>query len=147
MIFVIIISPPQKNTEIHFLKIDVEGFEEEVLLGFDLNKYRPWIIAIEAIDPSTRTPSEEKWEAYLLENMYFLAYQYGLNRYYVREESRDLSSKFISVEELCEIYELYTIRKWSVERKNIYFLVGQIVLSPAKLFYVLYKKVADTFRR
>src|ERR1700686_2823148 len=33
---------------IHFLKIDVEGAEKLVLDGLDLEKFRPWIILVEA---------------------------------------------------------------------------------------------------
>ena len=36
---------------IHFLKIDVEGWEGEVLKGMDFNIYRPWIICIESYEP------------------------------------------------------------------------------------------------
>ena len=41
---------------IHFLKIDVEGAEAEVLEGLNLERIRPWIIVIEANEPnSTRS--------------------------------------------------------------------------------------------
>ena len=33
---------------IHFLKVDVEGAEREVLEGLSLQRYRPWILVIEA---------------------------------------------------------------------------------------------------
>ncbi len=39
------------DTEIDFLKIDVEGGEKNVLLGADYKKYRPRIILIEATIP------------------------------------------------------------------------------------------------
>ena len=35
--------------EIHFLKIDVEGFEYAVLEGMDFSTYRPWIVLVEAV--------------------------------------------------------------------------------------------------
>ena len=34
---------------IHFCKIDVEGAEKNVLLGYDCNRYRPNIFMIESI--------------------------------------------------------------------------------------------------
>ena len=36
---------------IHFLKIDVEGAERQVLEGFSLDRWRPWIIVAEATKP------------------------------------------------------------------------------------------------
>ena len=36
-----------KNTEIHFLSIDVEGFDYEVLLSNNFKKYRPKMILVE----------------------------------------------------------------------------------------------------
>lgn len=33
--------------DIHFLKIDVEGFEYEVVIGNDWKRFRPWVICIE----------------------------------------------------------------------------------------------------
>jgi FkbM family methyltransferase len=32
----------------HFLKIDVEGFEDQVLAGMDFRRWRPWIVLIES---------------------------------------------------------------------------------------------------
>ena len=37
--------------EVHFLKIDVEGYEPQVLSGMTLTRFRPWIILIEATEP------------------------------------------------------------------------------------------------
>jgi len=39
-----------KDKKINFLSIDVEGFEMNVLNGFDINKYKPELIIIEFID-------------------------------------------------------------------------------------------------
>src|SRR5947207_7902459 len=50
---------------IDFLKIDVEGWEHEVLCGLDLEKYRPTVILLEATLPRQRIESSSEWE-YLL---------------------------------------------------------------------------------
>ena len=34
--------------EVHFLKIDCEGAEADVINSFDLGRYRPWVIVVEA---------------------------------------------------------------------------------------------------
>lgn len=60
--------------ETHFLKVDVEGFEKQVLLGADFIKFRPWIIVMESTIPNTDIPCYEKWEYILLENGYTMAF-------------------------------------------------------------------------
>lgn len=79
---------------IHFLKIDVEGSEEDVIKGLDFTKIRPWIILVEAIEPNSITPSFQKWEHYLLENGYMLVYFDGVNRYYLCQSHRELRDAF-----------------------------------------------------
>jgi len=78
--------------DIHFLKIDVEGFELEVVRGADFEKWRPWILVIEATLPNSQEPSYETWESILFMHRYSFAYFDGLNRYYVAEEHKDLLS-------------------------------------------------------
>jgi Methyltransferase FkbM domain len=51
--------------EVHFLKIDLEGYERQVLSGMDLTNFRPWIILIEATQPLTSTATCELWEQWL----------------------------------------------------------------------------------
>ena len=41
-----------KNYEIDYVSIDVEGYELNVLKGFNLKKYRPKAVSIELIDPN-----------------------------------------------------------------------------------------------
>lgn len=91
---------------IHFCKIDVEGFERDVLLGMNFNKYRPCIIVVEATEPGTFIPSHEKWEHILLDNNYRLAYAHGINRYYTDKLS-DCGDMFIGVDKLLEKYDVY----------------------------------------
>ncbi|MDE2581542.1 MAG: FkbM family methyltransferase, partial [Rhodospirillales bacterium] len=80
--------------EIHFLKIDVEGAEKDVLLGLDLMRWRPWIIVVEAMAPMAQHPTHQEWEALILSGRYRFAYADGLNRYYIAEEHAELSGAF-----------------------------------------------------
>ena len=80
--------------EIHFLKIDVEGAERDVLLGLDLKRWRPWIIVIEAMVPMAQQPNHHAWEPLVVCCRYRFAYAGGLNRYYIAEEHADLSASF-----------------------------------------------------
>jgi FkbM family methyltransferase len=76
--------------EIHFLKIDVEGFEGEVLRGMDFARWRPWVLVIEATLPNSRTLNHETWEHMVTGQRYRYAWFDGLNRYYVAEEHAEL---------------------------------------------------------
>lgn len=80
--------------EIHFLKIDVEGFEGEVLRGMDFTRWRPWVLVIEATLPNSRVTNHETWEALVTGRGYRYAWFDGLNRYYVAEEHADLLQHF-----------------------------------------------------
>jgi len=75
---------------VHWLKIDVEGFEEQVLRGWDSTALRPWIIVIEATVPMSPELRCEGAERLILEGGYRFAYFDGLNRYYVANEHAEL---------------------------------------------------------
>ena len=72
-----------KVPEINFLKIDVEYFEREVILGNDWGNYRPIVVVVEADNVSS-------WENILLGNGYIFCQFDGLNRYYLRRENKEL---------------------------------------------------------
>jgi FkbM family methyltransferase len=80
--------------EIHFLKIDVEGAEKQVLLGMDFKKWRPWLIIIEATAPMSQETLHQSWEFLLTDSDYEFVYFDGLNRYYVAQEHAELKPAF-----------------------------------------------------
>jgi len=75
---------------VHWLKIDVEGLEEQVLRGWDSTVLRPWIIVIEATVPMSPELRYEGAEKLILTAGYRFAYFDGLNRYYVANEHAEL---------------------------------------------------------
>ncbi|WP_417252343.1 FkbM family methyltransferase [Castellaniella sp.] len=81
------------TNDIHFLKIDVEGFEGEVLKGMDFQRFRPWIVLIEATLPNSQRESIE-WEPMIVGAGYHKVYFDGLNCYYVADEHADLANAF-----------------------------------------------------
>jgi FkbM family methyltransferase len=76
--------------EIHFLKVDVEAHEKEVLSGIDFQQYRPWLVVMEATLPNTEIPTQDDWEEILITNDYSFFIQQSVNRYYLAGEKRDL---------------------------------------------------------
>ena len=76
-----------KPKHIHFIKIDVEGYEYEVIEGYDWKKIRPELICIEANHIS------KDWRPLLKKQRYHAVFFDGVNDYYLAEESlhrRDL---------------------------------------------------------
>lgn len=76
--------------EIHWLKIDVEGFERQVLLSWQTSRQRPWIVVIEATWPKTQISTHDQWEGLIVNKGYEFAYEDGLNRYYVSQDHQEL---------------------------------------------------------
>lgn len=87
-----------KVGEIDFLKVDVEGAEQEVLEGADFTRWRPRVLVIEESPPhhSTKGPAQpwQHWEPSVLQAGYVLARATGLNRFYLRCEDKNLFSCF-----------------------------------------------------
>ncbi|MGR3762474.1 FkbM family methyltransferase (plasmid) [Roseobacteraceae bacterium NS-SX3] len=83
-----------EGQDIHFLKIDVEGLEKEVIEGMDWRRWRPWIVLIEATEPLSSTQTHGQWEHLILEAGYEFVYFDGLNRFYVAREQAHLKTAF-----------------------------------------------------
>lgn len=82
------------RSDVHFLKIDCEGAEADVINSLDLRRLRPWIILVEATKPLSREQTHDAWEPRILANDYEFAYFDGLNRFYVATEHADLKPHF-----------------------------------------------------
>lgn len=81
------------DSEVHFLKLDIEGGEREVIRSFDWSRRRPWVVVVEATKPETEVDSSWEWESTLLNAGYLLAYNDRLNRFYVSSEHSSLVSQ------------------------------------------------------
>jgi FkbM family methyltransferase len=84
---------PHAAQDVHWLKIDVEGFEREVLEGWG-SRVKPWIVVVESTLPTTQSESHQSWEPLVLEQGYAFAYFDGLNRYYVSVRHPELAGAF-----------------------------------------------------
>jgi FkbM family methyltransferase len=102
----------RKDQDIHFLKIDVEGFERSVLEGMDFSCFRPWILTVEATFPLRPVvATHEAWEDLLLSQGYQHVYSDQLNRYYVDatndEWSGIIKKNLDEIDHLSKQYCLY----------------------------------------
>ena len=75
--------------QIDFLKIDVEGWEAEVIASGDWVRHRPRVLVIEAVNDKGY-PTHQAWEPTLLGANYCFAMFDGLNRFYCRNEDAEL---------------------------------------------------------
>lgn len=83
------------DKEVHWLKIDVEGFERQVLASWGSSATKPWIIVVESTVPLTQIDTHDAWEDLVIERGYHSVYFDGLNRYYLSDEHSDLDAAFL----------------------------------------------------
>jgi FkbM family methyltransferase len=69
---------------VHFLKIDVEGYEHEVIQGADWKRHRPWVVVIEATTP-------DRWEDQMRAADYVRVLDDGINFFFVAREHPELA--------------------------------------------------------
>jgi len=83
------------DCEVHWLKIDVEGLEKEVLQGWDPATLRPWLVVVESTLPNSARSNHAEWEGLLTGADYAHVYTDGLNRFYaVAERAGELRPAF-----------------------------------------------------
>ncbi len=92
-----------EGRSIDFLKVDVEGFEREVLLGNNWDKYRPKVICIEA----NHVEGDNDWASILADARYNEVFFDGLNKYFLPDEEmvrfQDFKSKTYVEQGLAEL--------------------------------------------
>lgn len=80
--------------DIHWLKVDVEGLEKQVLESWQSSSNLPWVVVVESTRPMSQEKSHQEWEALLLAKGYSYVYFDGLNRFYVSPEHSELTEAF-----------------------------------------------------
>jgi FkbM family methyltransferase len=86
----------ESGEEVHWLKIDVEGGEKQVLKGWKHSALRPWVVLIESTLPLSKVESHKQWESLVLRKGYKFAYFDGLNRFYIADAHAELFKAFAS---------------------------------------------------
>ncbi|HYQ23624.1 FkbM family methyltransferase [Stenotrophomonas sp.] len=79
--------------DVHWLKIDVEGAEKQVLQGWH-GALRPWVLVIESTRPMSQEQNYEEWDALVVEKGYRFVYFDGLNRFYISHAHPELADAF-----------------------------------------------------
>lgn len=119
-----------RKHDIHFCKIDVEGYEKSVIKGMNLIKYRPWILLIESNGEEYR-----EWENDILNAQYEFVMQDKINRWYIACEKPELKQKVKPSNGLLDEYlvvrECEYIDAISREMRRTWsFRIGYSILEP-----------------
>ncbi|MCX7041183.1 MAG: FkbM family methyltransferase [Gammaproteobacteria bacterium] len=101
-------------SQVHFLKVDAEGAEADVLGGIDWRAIRPWVVLVEATEPNSRTSNHAEWESLLTGHDYDFVYQDGLNRFYLAREHADLAPAFAAPPNVFDAF----VRRDQVDEAN-----------------------------
>lgn len=80
--------------DIHWMKVDVEGMEQNVLESWYDAQARPWIVVVESTKPNSPEETECLWEVEVTSRGYVFMYFDGLNRYYLHKNQMDLCNYF-----------------------------------------------------
>jgi FkbM family methyltransferase len=126
---------------IHFLKIDVEGAERAVLEGCDFGAVRPWIIVVEANEPSSTRDVSEAWEPLIVGRGYDFVYYDGLNRFYLAVEHPELRQSFAAPPNVFDRYVLYSQIRFQEELAESHKSLEAQVLQVAELHQSLEAQV------
>jgi len=90
-----------KNKNIEFCKIDVEGAEKRILLGYDFENFRPNVFMLESITDK----DYKSWEYILFNNSYNFAFNFRGNRFYYNSKLEGMKERFIGVKEKIILYK------------------------------------------
>jgi FkbM family methyltransferase len=105
------------SREVHWLKIDVEGFETQVLRGWDSSVLRPWVMVVEATVPGSSRADYGLWDPIVREAGYRFVYFDGLNRFYIADEHPELAAAFATPPNVFDDVRLSGYASWGLYRE------------------------------
>jgi FkbM family methyltransferase len=80
--------------ELHWMKVDVEGMEADVLRSWGTSEFRPWVLVIESTYPNSQKPTQGEWLEGVLGRGYREVLFDGLSRYFLHEAHADRKHLF-----------------------------------------------------
>lgn len=92
--------------DIHWLKIDVEGMEADVLASWGNAGILPWVLVIESTKPLTQIDTSASWRHYVLELGYREVYFDGINRFYLSAQHAALAAAFATGPNIFDAFSL-----------------------------------------
>lgn len=115
-------------SEIDFFKIDVEGWEETVILSNNWQKFRPKIVIVEATIPDSNIRKVTEIENILSRHSYYKVFFDGLNDFYLAEEYLhfqqffttpvNIFDQFISYQQVDLKKQVTLLKESNLEAKN-----------------------------
>lgn len=135
----------RRDEDIHFLKIDVEGWEGKCLEGMDFIRFRPWILCIEAVPPYGY--GHENWEGLLLGQNYVYLGDDTANRYYAAAEKLQVIQEFRRPEELDSIYTIIPLSpRYMLDESIISMLQRQkvVLFGASDVGQSYWRQIQDT---
>lgn len=112
---------------IHFLKIDVEGSEKQVLSGMNFRQFRPWVVVVESTIPLSQAESFSGWEGIVLNADYQFVYFDGLNRFYVAaEKAAEHKLCFSAPPNVWDVYQRYSEYNLRMEKDALEKKLGSL---------------------
>ncbi|MFL6725631.1 MAG: FkbM family methyltransferase [Sphingomicrobium sp.] len=91
---------------IHWMKVDVEGMERDVISTWGDSSIRPWALVIESVHPATHEPTEGAWLELLLARGYEEVAFDGLSRYFVASEHSNLGAALAAPPQIFDDFEV-----------------------------------------
>ena len=117
-----------EGQDIHFMSVDTEGSERDVLAGVDLKRWRPWILVVEATKPNSTESTREAWEDLVLWAGYQFCLFDGLSCFYVADEHEAALRPALSYP-ACALdnFTTWALREALTERDDLKHLYGEVV--------------------
>jgi hypothetical protein len=96
------------SRDIHWLKIDVEGFEKLVIQGWRNHAIKPWVLVIESTAPNSTKDVSGDWENEVVALGYEFAYFDGLCKFYVSPNKMLLKD---SLKLPANVFDTFTVNR------------------------------------
>jgi FkbM family methyltransferase len=80
--------------DLHWMKVDVEGMEADVLRSWGRSPVRPWLLLVESTFPGSQLPTHHEWLEEVLRRDYSEVFFDGLNRYFVHQSQQQRQAAF-----------------------------------------------------
>lgn len=121
-----------EGKDVHWLKIDVEGFEEQVLRGWKSDRLRPWVLVIEATIPNSPEMDYESWDPIVTAAGYRFVYFDGLNRFYIANEHEELAAAFAVPPNIFDAVEVSGLASWGLYNHAVAAAQAQLAEAAAR---------------